>query len=116
MSLLFNTLSRFVTAMLPRSNCLLISWFHSPSAEILELKERKFVTTSTFSPSIRHEVIGLDAMILVLLIFGVRLALSLSSFTLIKRLFSSSLLSAVRVISSAYLRLLVSPAYFDSSL
>ena len=69
MSLLFNLLSRFVIAMLPRSNCLLISWLHSPSAEILELKERKFVTTSTFSPSVCHEVIGLDAMILLLLIF-----------------------------------------------
>ena len=70
MSLLFNTLSRFVVALLPRSNCLLISWLRSPSTEILELKERKFVTISTFSPSICHEVIGLDVMILVLLIFG----------------------------------------------
>ena len=116
MSLLFNTLSRFVIALLPRSNCLLISWLHSPSTEIFELKEREFVTTSTFSPSICHEVIGPDAMILVLLIFGFRLALSLSSFTLIKRLFGSSLLSALRVVSSAHLRLLISFTYFDSSL
>ena len=48
MSLLFNTLSSLVIACLPRSNCLLISWLQSPSAVILEPKERKFVTASTF--------------------------------------------------------------------
>ena len=68
MSLLFNTLSRFVIAFLLRSNCLLISWMQSASAVILEPKKRKFVTASTFSPSICHEVMGLDAMILVFLI------------------------------------------------
>ena len=52
---------------------------------------------------------GLDAMILAFLIFGFKLALSLSSFTLIKRLLSSSLLSAIRVVSSEYLRLLFLP-------
>ena len=51
-SLLFNTLSRFVITFLPRSNHLLISWLQSPSAVILEPKRRKSVTTSTFSPSI----------------------------------------------------------------
>ncbi|CAI9178276.1 unnamed protein product [Rangifer tarandus platyrhynchus] len=60
-ALLFNTLSRFVIAFLPRSKRLLISGLQSPSAVILEPKERKSVTTSTFSPSICHEVIGLDA-------------------------------------------------------
>ena len=79
MSLLFSTLSRFVIAFLPRSKHLLISWLKSPSAVILEPKKRKSVTTSTFSPSICHEVMGLDAMILVFLIFGFKLALSLSS-------------------------------------
>ena len=64
-SLLFNTLSRFLTAFLPRSSHLLISWLQSPSALILEPKKRKSVTTSTFSPSICHEVMELDAMILV---------------------------------------------------
>ena len=64
MSLLF-ILSRFVIAFLPWSKHLLISWLQSPSAVILELKKIKSVTVSTVSPSICHEVIGLDAMILV---------------------------------------------------
>ena len=65
MSLLFNMLSRFVTALSPRSKCLLVSWLQPPSAVILEPKKIKSVITSTFSPSICHEVMGLDAMILV---------------------------------------------------
>ena len=65
MSLLYNMLSRFVIAFLPRSKCLLILWLHSPSAVILEPKKIKSVTVSTFSPSICHEVMGPDAMILV---------------------------------------------------
>ena len=64
MSLLFNTLSRFVIAFLPRSNYLLISWQQSPSAVILEHK-KKSITVSTLSPSICHEMMGPDAMILV---------------------------------------------------
>ena len=62
MSLLFNMLSRFVIAFLPRSKPLSISWLHSPSAVIWELKKIKSVTVSTFSPSICNEVMGLDAM------------------------------------------------------
>ena len=60
----------------------------------------------------------LDVMILVFLIFNFKLAVSLSSstFTFIKRFFSSSSLSAIRLVSSAYLRLLASPAYLDYSL
>ena len=58
MSLLFNMLSRLVITSLPRSKRLLISWLQSPSLVILETKERKSVTTSTFSPSICHEVMG----------------------------------------------------------
>ena len=54
MSLLFNILSRFVIAFLPRSKYLLISWLQSPSAVILEPKKTKSVTVSTFSPSICH--------------------------------------------------------------
>ena len=50
MSLLFNTLSRFVIAFLPRTKHLLISWLQSPSVMILEPKKRKFVTISTFTP------------------------------------------------------------------
>ena len=65
MSLLFNTLSRFVIAFLLRSKRLLIQWLLSSSALILESKKIKSVTVSTFSPSICHEVMGLDAMILV---------------------------------------------------
>ena len=65
MSLLFNALSRFVIAFLPRSKGLLISWLQSPSAVILEPKKIKPVTVSIFSPSICDEVMGLDAMILV---------------------------------------------------
>jgi len=107
MSLLFNTLSRFVVTFLPRSNCLLISWLQSASTMILEPKKRKSVTASTFSPPICHEGMGPDTMILVFLILSFKLALSLSSFTLIKRLFSSSSLSAIRIVSSAYLRLLM---------
>ena len=64
MSLLFNILSRFVIAVLPRSKHLSISWLQSPSTVILEPKKRTFVTASTFSLSIWHEVMGPDAMIL----------------------------------------------------
>ena len=62
MSLLFNTLSRFVIAFLPRSKHLLISWFQSPSAMLLEPKKIESVTVF---PSICLEVMGTDAMILV---------------------------------------------------
>ena len=59
--------SRLAITFLPRSKCLLISWFQSPSAGILEPQQLKSVTVSTVSPSICHEVMGLDAVILVLL-------------------------------------------------
>ena len=64
MSLLFNTLSRSVVAFLPRSKRLLISWLQSPSAVILEPKRIKSLTVSIVSPSIYHEAMELDAMIL----------------------------------------------------
>ena len=64
-SLVFNMLSKLVIAFLPRSKDLLISWLQSPSAVILEPKKMKSVTISIVSPSISHEVMGLDAMILV---------------------------------------------------
>ena len=107
MSLLFNELSRLVIAFLPRSKCLLISWLQSPSAVILEPKIIKCITVSIVSPSICHEVMGPDAMILVLCMLSFKSTFSLSSFTFLKRLFSSSSLSAIRVVSSAYLRLLI---------
>ena len=65
MSLLFNMLSGLVIAFLPRSKHLLISWLQSPSAVILEPKKIKSVTVSIVSPSICHEVMGPDALILV---------------------------------------------------
>ena len=65
MSLLLNMLSRLVITFLPRSKSLLISWLQSPSAVILEPPKIKSDTVSTVSPSISHEVMGLDAMILV---------------------------------------------------
>ena len=63
MSLLFNMLSKLVIAFLSRSKLLLISWLQSPSTVILESKKIKSVTVSIVSPSICHEVTGLDAMI-----------------------------------------------------
>ena len=66
MSLLFNMLSRLVIAFLPRNKRLLISWLQSPSAVILEPKKVESVTVSIFAPSICHEVMGPDAVILVL--------------------------------------------------
>ena len=67
----------------------------------------KSVTVSTFSPSICHEVMGLDAIIFVFQMLSFKPAFSLSYFTFIKRLLSSSSLSAIRVMSSAYLRKLI---------
>ena len=64
MFLLFNVLCGFVTAFLPRSKHLLISWLQSPSAVILEPRKVKSDTVSTVSPSICHEVMGPDAMTL----------------------------------------------------
>ena len=65
MSLLFNMLSRLVIAFLSRSKHLLISWLQSPSAVILEPRKIKFVTVSIVYPSLSHEVMELDAMIIV---------------------------------------------------
>ena len=65
MSLLFNMLSRLVIAFLPRSKHLLILWLQSPATVILEPRKIKPATVFTISPSICHEVMGLDASILV---------------------------------------------------
>ena len=107
MSMLFNMLSRFVITFLPRSKRLLISWLQSPSVVILEPQKIKSATVSIISPSICHEVMGPDAMILVFWMLSFKPTFSLYSFTFTKRLFSSSSLSAIRVVLSAYLRLLV---------
>ena len=107
LSLLFNMLFRFVIAFLPRSKHLLMSWLQLPSTIILEPKRRKSVTTSTFPLSISHKVMEPDAMILVIWMFSFKPDFSLSYFTFIKSLLTSSLLSAIKVESSAYLRLLI---------
>ena len=116
MCLLFRMLSKLVIAFLPRSKCLLISWLWSPSTVSLEPKKTKSVIVPTFSPSICHEVMGLDAVILIYLMLSFKPAFSLSSFILIKRLFSCSSFSQIRVVSSAYMRLLIFfPGSFYSS-
>ena len=107
MSLLFNKLSRLVLAFLPWRKCLLISWLQSPSAVILERKKIKSVTVSFVSPFMCHEVIEPDAMIFIFWMLSFKPTFWLSSFTFIKRLFSSFLVFAIRVASSAYLRLLI---------
>ena len=90
MSLLFNMLSRLVITFLPRSKRLLISWLQSPSAVILEPRKIKSDTVSTFSPSTSHEVVGPDAVIFVFWLLSFKPTFSLSTFTFIKRLLSSS--------------------------
>src|SRR5574338_659329 len=107
MSLLFSMLSRLVITFLPRSKRLLISWLQSPSAVILDPPKIKSDIVSTVSPSISHEVMGPDTMIFIFRMLSFKPTFSLSFFTFIKRLLSSSSLSAIRVVSSAYLRLLI---------
>ena len=106
-SLLCNRPSRSVITFLPKSKCLLILWPQSQSTAILEPKKMKSDPVSTFYPSICHKVMGLDAMILAFWMLSFKPAFSLPSFILIKRLFSSSSLSAFKVVSYAYLRLLI---------
>ena len=92
----------------PRSKHLLISYLQSPSTVILEFKKIKSVTVSTVSPSIFYEVIGLGAMVLFFWMLCFKPAFSLFSSPFIKRLFHSSSLSAIWVVSSAHMRLLAS--------
>ena len=122
MSLLFNMLSRLVITYLPRSKHLLISWLQSPSEVILGPSKITSATVSLISPSICHEVMAPGAIILVFWMLSFQPAFSLSSITFIKRLYNSSSLSAIMVVSSAYVRLLIFlpavliPAYASSSL
>ena len=81
MSLFFNTLSRFVIVFLPRSNLVLILWLQSISAVILEPPKIKSATVSIVSPSICHEVMGPDTMIVVFWMLSFKPAFPLSSFT-----------------------------------
>ena len=105
-------LSRFVIAFLPRSKHLWISWLQSPFAVILEPKKVESVTVS-ISPPPMYLPWSDATRFHDLRFLNVKPAFSLFYFTFIKRLFSSSLLSAIKVVSSAYLRLLI--AACDSS-
>ena len=116
MSLLFNMLSRLVIDFLPRSKLLLISWLQSPSAVILEPPKRKSLTISIVFPSVCHEVMGPAIMIFIFWKLSFKPTFSHSSFTFIKRLFSSSLLSAIRVVSCVSYIIDISPGNLDSSL
>ena len=93
-SQLFNMLSSLVITFLPSHKHLLISWLQSPSAVISKSPKIKSAIVSTVFTFICHEVMRLDAMILVIWMLSFKLTFSLSSFTFIKRLFSSSSLSA----------------------
>ena len=106
MSLLFNMLSRLVIAFLPRSKHLLISWLQSLSAVILEPQNEVFHCFHCF-PIYLPWSDGTTCHDLSFLNVSFKSTFSLSSFTFIKRLFSSSSLSAIWVVSSAYLRLLI---------
>ena len=105
MSLLFNMLSRLVIDFLPRSKHLLISWLQS-LMQWFWIPINK-ISISTVTPTICHEVMGPDAMILVFWMFTFTPTFSFSSFSFIKRFLRSSLLSAISVVSSVYVRLLV---------
>ena len=96
-----------VIAFLPRNKHLLISQLQSTSAVILKPHKIKSATVSIVSPSICHEVMGPHAMSLVFWMLNFKPTFSLSSFPFTKKLFSSFSLSAIRVVSSAYLRLLI---------
>ena len=88
MSSPLNMISMFVIAFFPKNKYLLMSWLQSPSTVILEPPKIKSVTPSTFPHSICYEVMEPNAMILVFLMLSFKLAFSLSSFTLSKKLFS----------------------------
>ena len=106
MSLLFNMLSRLVIAFLPRRKFLLISWWQSPSAVILEPKKivcHCFYCLPIYLPWSG----GTGCHDLSFLNLSFKPAFSVSSFTFIKRLFSFSSLSPIRVLSSGYLKLLI---------
>ena len=107
MSLLFNMLSRLVVTFLPRNKHLLISWLQSLSAVILKSQKIKSVTVSTVFPSICHEVTGPDAMILVFYMLNFKANFSTLLFHFHQEPFEFLLTFCHRVVSSAYLRLLI---------
>ena len=105
-SFLFNMLSRLVISFLLRSKCLLISWLQSPSSVILEPPKNKVWHCFHSFPIYFPWSDGTGCHVLRFLL-SFKLTFSLSSFTFMKRLFSSSSLFAIRVVSSAYLRSLI---------
>ena len=107
MSLLLNILSRMVITFLPRSKCLLISWLQSPSAVILEPPQNKVWHCFHCFPVYFPWSDGTRCHDLLFWMLRFKPTFSLSSFTFIKRLFHSSSFSAIRVVSPAYLRLLI---------
>ena len=104
MSLLFNTLTTFVIALPPRGKHLI---FMAAVAVYAQPNKIKSVSTSTFSLSFCYELMRLDVMILVFWMLNFKPLFSFSFFILTNSLFSSSSFSAIRMVSSAYLRLLV---------
>ena len=104
MSLLFNTLTTFVIALPPRGKHLI---FMAAVAVYAQPNKIKSVSTSTFSLSFSYELMRLDVMILVFWMLNFKPLFSFSFFILTNSLFSSSSFSAIRMVSSAYLRLLV---------
>ena len=106
MSLLFNTLSRFVIAFLSWSKCLNFKVAVTVHSDFGAQEKKVCHCFPIFFPSICHAVMELDDIFLVFWMLSFKPAFSLSFLTVIKRLFSSSLLPVIRVVSSAYLRLL----------
>ena len=112
----FLRLSRFVMTFLPRSKCFSVLWLQSPSTIILEPKKIKSVTAYTFSHVYLAWSDGPGWHDLSVLMYCFKPEFSLSSFTLIKRIFSFSLISAIRVISAASQVVDIWPNNLDSSL
>ena len=100
---------RLVITFLSRSKCLLISWLQSPSVVILEPPKLKSATVSTVSPSISHEVMGLDAMIFIFWVLSFKPTFSLSSWLFSSSLYKDGVISISEVID-------ISPSNLDSSL
>ena len=115
-SVRFNLLSRFVIAFLPKEQAPFNFMTADTNCSDFGAQENKLCHSHHFSSSMWHEMMGSDAMILVSWMLSFKPDFSLSSFTFIKRLFSLSLLSAIRMVSSAHLRLLLFlPAIFISA-
>ena len=116
MALLYNMLSSFVKSFISRSKSLLISWLQSPSAVILESQKIKSVTVSLFPHLFAMKWWNWMPWYFDFWMLNIKPAFSLPSFTFIKRLFRYFSLSAIKVVSSAYLSLFIFSPDLDSSL